>query len=107
MRLAFITESAMSVRQRTSRVPGSHEQYKRWYVDINFEHANGRVERIRKDAPVQTKRAAEQYEQQLRQALLIGTYGKEEPKASPVFGSFAEEFVSTYAVNNNKKSEVQ
>jgi integrase len=76
-------------------------------VDVTYQHADGRIERIRKDSPIQTKRGAEQYEQQIRHALLGGTYGKEEPKPIPTFAEFAEDFVTTYAVTNNKKSEVQ
>jgi integrase len=106
MRLAFIEESAMSVRKQVRRNPKTEKRREKWYVDINFEHADGRVERVRKDAPIQTKRDAEQYERQLRFALQNGTYKKEEPKPTPKFAEFAEEFVSTYAVNNNKKSEV-
>jgi len=41
-------------------------------VDIVFEHADGRVERIRKVGPVHTHRGAEAYERQIRQSLLEG-----------------------------------
>ena len=97
----------MSARQQTRRNPKTGERHKRWYVDITFEHADGRIERIRKDSPIQTKRAAQQYEQQIRHELLAGTYRKEEPKVVPTFAEFATEFVDTYAVTNNKKSEVE
>ena len=41
-----------------------------------FTHADGRVERVQKTAPVNSRRGAEQYERDLRTALLNGTYGK-------------------------------
>lgn len=97
----------MSVRQQTRKHPTTGAPYKRWYVDITFEHADGRVDRVRKDSPIQTKRGAELYEQQVRLALLGGTYGKEEPTPAPLFADFSEEFMSTYAKTNNKPSEVQ
>ena len=72
---------------------------------------DGRAQRIRKFSPVQTKRGAEQYEQQLRQSLLDGTYGKQEeeevPRETPTLAAFAKEFIDTYATANNKPSEVQ
>ena len=59
----------MSVRRRTYRdrngAEGSH-----WLVDVVFEHADGRVERVRKVSPVQTKRGAEAYERELRASRL-------------------------------------
>lgn len=75
-----------------------------WFVDIVFEHANGRVERIRKKSPIQTRRGAEQYEREVRQALLSGTYNKqEEKKRVPVLVDFAKQYL-TYAKVNNKPS---
>lgn len=97
----------MSVRQQTRKHPTTGALYKRWYVDITFEHADGRVERVRKDSPVQTKRGTELYEQQVRLALIGGTFRKEEPAPAPLFADFAKEFISTYAKTNNKPSEVQ
>ncbi len=89
----------MSVRKRGNK----------WIVDIDFEHPDGSRERIRKVSPVQTKRGAEQFERELRQALLSGsgTDGKEEKKKSPKFADFAKEFLSHYATVNNKPSEIR
>jgi hypothetical protein len=58
----------MSVRRRKYRDRDGTEK-EHWLVDIVFEHADGRVERVRKVSPVQTKRGAERYEQQLRASL--------------------------------------
>lgn len=78
----------------------------RWYADFWFAHPEGRKERFRKCSPVQTKRGAEQYERELRQALLDGTYGKEEEVQIPTLAEFTEEFIDTYALAHNKPSEV-
>ena len=45
-----------------------------WMVDIKgFRHPDGRVEpRIRLKSPIQTRRGAEQFERQVRQALQDG-----------------------------------
>jgi integrase len=42
----------------------------KWIVDVMFEHADGREERVRKVSPVQTRVGAEQYERQLRASML-------------------------------------
>ena len=96
----------MSARQQKRRDPKTGKVRVRWYVDITFEHADGRVERIRKDSPIQTKRGAEQYEQQVRAALMNGTHGQSEPKPAPTFAEFAPEFMQHYAEVNNKKTEI-
>ncbi|AKQ65119.1 Integrase [Myxococcus hansupus] len=47
-------------------------------MDFVFQHADGRKQRVVKFSPVQTRRGAEQYERELRSALLNGTFGKEQ-----------------------------
>jgi integrase len=74
-------------------------------VDIRFTHANGREERVRKVSPVQTKRGAEQYERQLREALLDGTYGREEAAPPLTVSAFWKDFLENYVEVNNKPSE--
>ncbi|WP_373691542.1 tyrosine-type recombinase/integrase [Hyalangium versicolor] len=74
--------------------------------DIVFEHADGRIERVTKVSPVQTRRGAEQYERELRHALLNGTFGKEKKSEDRVtLAEFAARFL-TYSENNNKHSSV-
>lgn len=101
----------MSVRRRAWTDPVAGKIVDAWFVDVKFRSLDGRAQRIRKFSPVQTKRGAEQYEQQLRQSLLDGTYGKPEeeevPREIPTLGAFAKEFIDTYATANNKPSEVQ
>jgi hypothetical protein len=59
----------MSVRRESRRDPATGAAREFWMVDIVFEHADGRVERVRKVSPVQSLRGAEAYERQLRQSL--------------------------------------
>ncbi|WP_041792130.1 tyrosine-type recombinase/integrase [Stigmatella aurantiaca] len=93
----------MSVRARTwTNKAGKVEE--RWTVDIVFQHADGREERVTKVSPVQTRRGAEQYERELRNALLNGTYGKEKKSEGRVtLAEFSARFL-TYSENNNKPS---
>jgi integrase len=61
---------------------------------------------------VNTKRAGEQYERQVIQALLDGTWndGKEEDqteKEIPTLDEFADEFLATYVKSNNSAWEIR
>jgi len=95
----------MSVRRRNWRdADGTRQEV--WMVDIKFQHPDGRVERVRKVSPVQTRRGAEAYERDVRQALLGGTHGRKEDQNLTV-SKFAEEFLTVYAETNNKPSEVE
>jgi hypothetical protein len=68
-----------------------------WIVDIMFEHADGRIERVRKIPPVQTRRGAEEYDRQLRDSLLKPTSAAR--KESPVFASFVNDrWLPTYPI---------
>ncbi|MCY1045587.1 tyrosine-type recombinase/integrase [Corallococcus sp. bb12-1] len=101
----------MSVRLRKYNDKNGKPQ-QMWFVDIKFKHADGKVERIRKDSPVNTRRGAEQYERDVRAALLMGTFGKEqatdtknEVAKSLTLKEFTQRFL-TYSDNNNKHSSV-
>jgi integrase len=74
----------------------------RWFVDFRFLHADGRVERIRKRSPVQTKAGAEEFQRQLRTSMLAPI---RIAKEVPTFSRYAAEFLETYAAANNKPSE--
>jgi len=93
----------MSVRLRQWK-DTSGKEHEAWWVDVQFQHADGRLERIRKASPVNTRRGAEQYERNLRQSLLEGRYGKEAQEV-PTLAEFEERFL-TYSENNNKPSTV-
>lgn len=78
-----------------------------WWVDFRY-----RGTRHRMKSPVDTKRGAEEFERQLRQELLDGTFGQrkeeqtDEPPKVPTVAEFAAEFLTGYARSNNKPSEV-
>jgi integrase len=96
----------MSVRQRTWRTAmGGLE--KAWEVDVVFEHPTGRVERVRKRSPVNTRAGAERYEREVRAALQEGTRGViQEVKTVPTLSEFEERFL-TDAQTNNKTSTIK
>ena len=94
----------MSVRRMKRRDPTTGAMREFWTVDVVFEHPDGREERVRKVSPVQTRRGDEQYERDLRAALLSGEYGRKEAE-SPTLKEFAQEFLKVYAATNNKPSE--
>lgn len=101
----------MSVRREKRKDPETGADREFYMIDFTYQHPDGRKERVRKVAPIQNKRAAERHEQELRQALHEGRYGKElevtqpEPKTMPTVAQFAEEFLNTYVLVNNKPSE--
>ena len=84
----------------------------RWCIDVQFRHPNGRVQRIRRSSPVNTKRGAERFEHEIRATLLAGTYTTEEESPDlctqvPTLAAFSRDFIQSYAVANNKPSEVK
>lgn len=75
-------------------------------IDIDLMLPDGSRRRIRKVSPYQAKRAAEQYERELRANLLNGTIQKEEAKQEiPTLAEFSKEFMETYVATNNAPSE--
>jgi len=58
----------MSVRREERRDPVTGAVQKYWIVDANFQHPDGKSERVRKVLPVQNQRGAEHYERELRTA---------------------------------------
>ncbi len=77
---------------------------KRWRVDVTWEHPDGRVERVRKVSPVQTKRGAEQYERDLRASLAGGTYGKPKVEAMLTLGGFQDRYFRDHVAKNKPAS---
>jgi len=75
-------------------------------IDINYEHPDGRIERVRKVSPVQTLRGAEQYERTILQALLDGTFGRKE-QVSLTLTEFKTDFLNVYVTTENKTSELE
>jgi integrase len=101
----------MSVRRREYKDPKTGKASEVWTVDIKWKHLDGRIERVRKVSPVNTRRGAEKYEADIREALLAGTWGKEVEAAPeetvPTLEAFANDFIDDYAEAKNKASEVE
>jgi integrase len=76
-----------------------------WDVDVKLQLPDGGWRRIRKASPINSRRGAEQYERELRQAILAGTYGKQS-KAVPTLDEFKERFL-VEAETNNKRSTLK
>jgi integrase len=95
-RAASATEGALMAARKDTE--------KGWVVDFVYQHPDGRKERVRKTSPVQNRPGAEQYERQIRQAILEGRYGREEvPTFEEWFhGRFWTEWVIGH---RNKPSE--
>jgi integrase len=98
----------MSVRRRRRRDPKTGAVREVWMVDVDYELATGKRERVRKVSPVQTRRGAEEFERQVRQSLLDGSHfriGEEvkEKAVLPTFDEFKDRFM-TYSRVNNKPS---
>src|SRR5688572_6130233 len=83
------------------RDPETGAEREFWFVDVVFEHPDGRRTRVRKVSPVQTRRGAEEYERQLRATLLSGR----ERKGVPTFKEFADEWMASYVAANNSPGE--
>lgn len=79
----------MAVRRRNGR----------WVVDFYFHHPDGRTERIRRASPVNTRRGAQDYERQLRAAMLEGRRSAGE---IPRIEEFGPRWVEDYAVANRQ-----
>lgn len=93
----------MSVRRekRRDRKTGTVVEF--LLVDVDFQHADGRRERVRKVSPVQTRRGAEEFERQLRASLLGGTFGREERSPAPSVEDFKNRFIEDYCKANKHK----
>ncbi len=70
----------------------------RWTVDFWFEHASGKRERVRKAAPVNTRRGAEEFERQLRVEMLSPTVAEKVVH----FADYADAFESVFVKANLK-----
>jgi integrase len=78
-------------------------------IDIQITMPDGSITRVRKVSPVPTRRGAENYEREVRAALLEGTRSSKEDQAPavPTLASFAAFFIDTYATTNNRPSTVR
>jgi hypothetical protein len=74
----------------------------KWHTDFYFHQPDGLKERIRKPSPIQSKAGTEAFEVQLRTAMMTPKHQKKEV---PKFAAYADDFLKTYVVANNKPSE--
>ena len=97
----------MSVRRRKWIDPAG-EKREAWVVDVSVPGKDGRMRRAQRVSPVQTRRAAEKLEHEIRDELLNADDAEQAaPSEAPIFGEFADRFLGTYAATNNKPSEVE
>lgn len=77
-----------------------------YWVDTYLKCPGCEPRRVRKRSPVNTKKAAQEYERQLlEEALASSTSGPPAPPEVPLVDDFAVEFLKVYALANNKLSE--
>ena len=92
----------MTVRQ-VERVNKDGKKGAVWVVDVTFRHHDGRVERIRRDSPVNDKSSAKELERQIRTALLNNTFHVDEKVLAPTVAEFFPRFMRDFAVANRQK----
>lgn len=78
----------MSVYQEAEQKTGKM----RWRIDVTWVFPDGSSKRIRKVSPINTKRGAEGYERDIRNALADGTYGKRRAGTALTLGAFQERY---------------
>jgi integrase len=95
----------MSVRRRkwTDRNGVKREA---WVVDVQVVGKDGRLRRVQKVSPLQSRRAAEKLEHEIREELLQADVSAALPDV-PTLAEFADRFMKTYAATNNKPSEIE
>lgn len=74
----------------------------KWYVDVWVNLPGQGRRRLRRQSPIQTKKATEAYERKLLEDVLSTST----PSVERRFSEFSVEFLQTYAAANNKFSEV-
>ncbi|MCH9679974.1 MAG: site-specific integrase [Deltaproteobacteria bacterium] len=75
----------------------------RWMVDAHIQTPTGTSVRIRKVSPLQTRRGAERFERQLREAVVAGTYRRSLAKV-PTIGEYVEPYLRDLASRGRKRS---
>lgn len=91
--------------KRVKRTNPSGKVREFWMIDISYtDQLTGEHRRIRKRATNQTRKGALQEELQILNAITSGVHNKK--KEVMTLEEFSVEFMSNYAVTNNKPSEV-
>jgi len=93
----------MSVRKEKRRNRKTGAVWEKYRVDVAVAMPDGSTKRVNRDAPVQTKRDAERFEQDLRRSILDGSFGKKEVKVVPTLAEFEKEFIANYAEANKQE----
>lgn len=97
------------------RKSGDGKERMRWMIDVTGEQA-GRMVRVLRVASTQTERGAQQEERDVIAQLRAGTYVSPRAKRTAAavavpkretLATFAARWLDTYAVTNNKPSEVE
>jgi integrase len=79
----------------------------KWRVDFWHYFPDGSRRRVRKFAPVNTRRYAEKLERDLRKSAADGDYWRKRKEVGiPTFETFQAEFMEDYAKAHNKPSEI-
>jgi integrase len=78
-----------------------------WWIDFSFKESDGRRQRRRERSPVDTKKGAEEFERQRRADLAKPAHERKKTEVKPTLEKFSEEFINSYAMANNKPSEVE
>ena len=104
----------MSVRERKWKDPKTGEERTAWMFDIEFIHADGRVQRVRQSGFVSSgdaQKAEAKARLRLEDGIAIKSKRnpkepKEEKQPSKNFAEFADEFMRDYAEVNNAPSTI-
>lgn len=74
----------------------------RWMVDVTITLPNGKEKRVRRVSPVQTKRGAQDYERDLRVAILNGDHDRNTKAAeAPTLEQWCELFIGEHSTPSN------
>jgi hypothetical protein len=103
-----LLSEATNERAQAKMAPLIRCAARRWMIDVQAVGRDGRLRRVRKIAPMQTRvPAAAKLEHETRaELMLVDDRVVTTAPEAPRFADFAEQFVSTYAVTNNKHAEV-
>jgi integrase len=63
-----------------------------WRVDVTFTFADGTVKRVKRVSPIQTRKGAEAFERDVRNALASGTWGKRREADAITLSAFKERY---------------
>lgn len=94
----------MTVRRIKKTLP-SGKSMVRWVADVDFQHPDGRRERVRKTPRVQTRVGAERLEREIRSKFELPQQNTSATRVVPTLHTFWLEFLANHVRVNNKPSE--